>query len=80
MYPNLVQYVSVTLIESNSHVLNAYDEKISQYTAKQFSKQNINLITNSYVTKVNQNSLIYTDKNTKLSTESPFGLCIWYAL
>lgn len=68
----------MTLIQSQDHILNTYDEKISQYAEREFEKQDINLITGARVNRVNQSSVVYTDKKTKQTIEIPFGLCVWY--
>ena len=47
IYPQITGKVKVTLVQSNDHILNTYDQSISEYTEKQFSSDKINLITNS---------------------------------
>lgn len=47
IYPGIKEKVKVTLVQSRDHILNTYDQTISEYTEKQFSSDNINVITNS---------------------------------
>ncbi len=47
IYPHIQGKVKVTLVQSRDHILNTYDQTISQYTEKQFHSDSINLITNS---------------------------------
>lgn len=47
IYPGIEEDIMVTLVQSQDHILNAYDKQISQYTEKQFKIDGINLITNS---------------------------------
>lgn len=47
IYPGIEDRVKVTVVQSRDHILNMYDESISQYTEKQFHSDKINLITNS---------------------------------
>lgn len=47
IYPGIRDRVKVTLVQSSDHILNTYDQTISNYTEKQFSSDQINVITNS---------------------------------
>ena len=76
-FPTLVKFFKVTLIQSQDHILNTYDEKISEFAERRFSEQAINLITHARVERVNPNSVVYSDKQTKQLVEIPFGLCVW---
>tara|TARA_R110002050_G_C8522286_1_gene477748 strand:- start:94 stop:501 length:408 start_codon:yes stop_codon:yes gene_type:complete len=44
LFPKLEREdVTITVIQSADHILNTYDKKISEYTAKSFKRQNINV-------------------------------------
>ncbi len=47
IYPGIEEDVMVTLVQSQDHILNAYDKQISQYTEERFKMDGINLVTNS---------------------------------
>ena len=47
IYPGIAENAKVTLVQSRDHILNTYDQTISDYTEKQFHSDNINLITNA---------------------------------
>lgn len=47
IYPGVKENVRVSLVQSRDHILNTYDQTISQYTAAQFKSDNIHVITNS---------------------------------
>ena len=47
IYPAVKDDVSVTVVQSRDHILNTYDQTISEYTEKQFKSDNIHLITNA---------------------------------
>lgn len=47
IYPGIHDKVKVSLVQSRDHILNTYDQTISEYTEKQFSSDKINLITNA---------------------------------
>ncbi|KAF9417082.1 hypothetical protein BGZ94_010038 [Podila epigama] len=69
--------VQVILIQSADHILNTYDLRISEMAEAKFKRENINVITNSRVVKVNPTSVVFRDKNTKKETTVPFGVCLW---
>ena len=39
IYPDLVPYVRIRIIELQDHVLSTYDREISNYTAQEFSRR-----------------------------------------
>ena len=47
IYPQILERVKVTLVQSSDHILNTYDQSISQYAEKQFTSDKINVIMNS---------------------------------
>ena len=47
IYPGIHDDIKVTLVQSQDHVLNNYDQQISQYTEEMFKFDNINVITNA---------------------------------
>jgi NADH:ubiquinone reductase (non-electrogenic) len=68
--------VSIKLIELTDHVLSTYDRAISIYTAKTFAKNGIDLILNTRVSAVGSDAVTIVDKDGKES-EIPFGACVW---
>ncbi|KAI1317139.1 hypothetical protein EDD11_008930 [Mortierella claussenii] len=69
--------VQVHLIQSAGHILNTYDLKISEMTEAKFKRENIHVVTNSRVVKVNPTSVAYKEKETGKEYEVPFGVCLW---
>ncbi|KAF9905779.1 hypothetical protein EC991_001317 [Linnemannia zychae] len=69
--------VQVHIIQSAGHILNTYDLKISEMTEAKFKRDNINVVTNSRVVKVNPTSVVFKDKATGKQLEVPFGVCLW---
>ena len=76
LYPDLMSYVSIRVVELMSHVLSMYDRKISNYTAEQFKRNGIELVLNSRVQSVNADSVTIVDTGGK-ETAIPFGVCVW---
>ena len=58
IYPGIEEDTCVTLVQSQDHVLNTYDQQISTYTEERFKMDGINLITNSRFC-LNRNKLLH---------------------
>lgn len=80
-YPKILrQELSVHVIQSRSHILNTYDEKISHYATERFRKETIDVLTNSRVVKVLPDEVIFNQIGADGKPELkslPFGLCLW---
>lgn len=81
-YPKILRNeVSVHLIQSRGHILNTYDETLSKYAEERFNRDNIDVLTNARVVKVEPERIIFTQKddgsNKILTKELPFGFCLW---
>ena len=77
LFPELTEHVSLSLIQSNDHILNTYDLRISEVAERQFAKLDINLITGARVKEVTPKAVLYTDKKSGQTMELPFGMCVW---
>lgn len=82
LYPKVLrQQVSVHIIQSRSHILNTYDEKISEYAMDRFQKESIDLLTNARVDRILPDKVIFNQKNPETGEvemkELSFGLCLW---
>lgn len=75
-FPALRDLVQVHIVQSNDHILNTYDLKISKLAEEKFSREGINVITKTRVVHVRENEIEVNDKSGK-SHKLPFGLCIW---
>jgi NADH dehydrogenase len=72
--------VSVHIVQSQSHILNTYDEKISKYAEKKFCNDKINVITNARVSKVEKDKIYYTLQGADGKVTEhvlPAGLIVW---
>ena len=77
LFPDLSEHVSLSMIQSNDHILNTYDLRISEVAEKQFRKLDINLITGARVKEVKPDAVVYLDKKSGQMMELPFGMCVW---
>ncbi|KAJ3186716.1 hypothetical protein HDU85_007536 [Gaertneriomyces sp. JEL0708] len=76
-FPELAPSVTVTIIQSGDHILNTFAEAISTFAEKRMKKQDINIVTNARVVKVDQDEVTYKLKNTDQLVTIPFGICVW---
>ncbi|KAK9466943.1 hypothetical protein V1512DRAFT_207541 [Lipomyces arxii] len=81
VYPKILRnLVSVHVVQSQGHILNTYDEKISTYAQERFKKDSIDVLTNSRVQAVEPDRVIFTQKDEEGVShikEIPYGLCLW---
>ena len=73
--------MSVTVIQSRDHILNQMAAEISDYAEGKFSREGINVITNTRVLRILKDKVVYKKKNP-IEDEAPFGevpygLCLW---
>lgn len=80
-FPKLLRNeISVHVIQSRGHILNTYDEAVSKYAEERFARDHINVLTNSRVSEVRKDSIVFTQRgpNGEVSTkELPMGFCLW---
>ena len=72
--------VSVHVIQSRGHILNTYDEALSQYAEAQLAHDQVEVLTNSRVKEVLPDKILFTqrDGNGEIITkEIPHGFCLW---
>lgn len=76
LYPDLMEFVDITIIDLLDHVLSTYDRRISDYTRTQFQRSGIRLVLNTKVQSVGPNALTVVGKNGEIRDIS-FGTCVW---
>ncbi|KAI0086410.1 nucleotide-binding domain-containing protein [Irpex rosettiformis] len=80
-YPKVCrQDVSISVIQSRSHILNTYSEAISKFAEDKFLHDGINLITNARVSAVTPDHVTYTVRTMEGKTEKydiPSNFVLW---
>ena len=80
-FPRLIRNeVSVHLIQSRGHILNTYDEAVSNYAEDRFSRDQVQVLTNSRVKEVRPDKILFTQQDEQGETvtkELPMGFCLW---
>lgn len=72
--------ISVHLIQSRGHILNTYDEAVSKYAEARFARDEVEVLTNSRVSEVRPDRIIFTQKGEDgniITKELPMGFCLW---
>lgn len=80
-FPKLLRNeISVHLIQSRGHILNTYDEAVSKYAEDRFSRDQVEILTNSRVKEVKSDRILFTQKGENgesITKELPMGFCLW---
>ncbi|KAK2766734.1 hypothetical protein FQN54_006048 [Arachnomyces sp. PD_36] len=79
-FPKLLRNeISVHLIQSRSHILNTYDEALSEYAEKRFAHDQVDVLTSSRVKEVHADKILFTqiEDGKKVVKEIPMGFCLW---
>lgn len=80
-FPKLLRNeISVHVIQSRGHILNTYDEALSQYAEKRFAHDSVDVQTNARVKEVKPDKILFSQKdddNKIITKEIPMGFCLW---
>jgi len=77
LYPGLMKYCKIRVVELMDHVLGTYDRAISDYTAQQFKRSGIDLVVNSRVNGVTPTDVKVFSTKTEKEELVPYGACVW---
>lgn len=71
--------ISIHIIQSRSHILNTYDEALSQYAEARFTRDSVEVLTNSRVREVQRKKILFTqmENGKPVTKEIPMGFCLW---
>ena len=80
-FPKIIRNeISVHVIQSRGHILNTYDEALSQYAEARFAHDQVEVLTNSRVKEVRPDKILFTQKDDQgktITKELPMGFCLW---
>lgn len=77
--PDLIDSVTVTLVNSHYKVLSMYDQEISHFVEKKFKSSGVDVIGGCYVVGMDDKTIFIKNKQTKEVTSLPYGMCVWAA-
>ncbi|KAF2728972.1 hypothetical protein EJ04DRAFT_476435 [Polyplosphaeria fusca] len=72
--------ISVHVIQSRTHILNTYEEALSEYAEKRFAHDQVDVQTNSRVKEVQSDKILFSQKDETgqiVTKEIPMGFCLW---
>ncbi|MCI0707618.1 MAG: FAD-dependent oxidoreductase [Ignavibacteriae bacterium] len=72
VYPGLLAFVQITVLEGAHQLLGTFDETLQDYTRRMFLRQRIDVRTDSLVVRVEKEKIILQD-----GSAVPFGLAVW---
>ncbi|OQE43176.1 hypothetical protein PENCOP_c003G01148 [Penicillium coprophilum] len=79
-FPRIVRNeMSVHIIQSRSHILNTYDEALSQYAESRFTRDGVEVLTNARVKEVRGDRVLFSqvEDGKTVVKEIPTGFCLW---
>ncbi|GAB4859539.1 External alternative NAD(P)H-ubiquinone oxidoreductase B1, mitochondrial [Ancistrocladus abbreviatus] len=77
LYPSVQDLVKITVIQSGDHILNTFDERISEFAEKKFSRDGIEVQTGCRVVGVSNDSITMNVKLTGEMNSVPYGMVVW---
>ncbi|CAI9090388.1 OLC1v1025151C1 [Oldenlandia corymbosa var. corymbosa] len=77
LYPSVKDLVKITMIQSGDHILNSFDERISTFAEKKFTRDGIEVLTGRRVVNVSDKMINMRMKLTGEDVSMPHGLVVW---
>ncbi|GMJ03369.1 NAD(P)H dehydrogenase B1 [Hibiscus trionum] len=77
LYPSVKDLVKITVIQSGDHILNMFDERISCFAEKKFSRDGIDVQTGCRVISLSDKEITMKIKSTGEVCSVPHGLVVW---
>ncbi|KAF2861690.1 putative NADH-ubiquinone oxidoreductase 64 kDa subunit [Piedraia hortae CBS 480.64] len=80
-YPHILgNEFAVSIIQSRGHILNTYDQALSEYAEARFSHEHVDVHTNARVQEVLPDRIRFSQKTADgkiINKELPMGFCLW---
>ena len=81
-YPRILRnQISVHVIQSRGHILNTYDEALSEYAEQRLAHDMVDVQTNARVKEVRADRILFSTKDEEsgqvVTKELPMGFCLW---
>lgn len=77
LYPGVRDFVKISIIQSGDHILNTFDERISGFAEKKFSRDGIEVLTGCRVVSVSNDSITMNIKAIGELCTVPYGMVVW---
>lgn len=76
-YPQVKDLVKITLIQAADHILNTFDERISEFAKSKFQRDGVDVKTGCNVLEVNEKEVTFNDRATGADGSVAYGLVVW---
>ena len=76
-FPQLKNQVKIQLVEAMETVLSMFDKRISEYTEQNFKREDIDVLSNTFVKEVKEKEIIIQRKGSKIMESVPCSLVVW---
>ncbi|PIA34374.1 hypothetical protein AQUCO_03800171v1 [Aquilegia coerulea] len=77
LYPQVKDFVKITLVEAADHILNMFDKRITAFAEEKFQRDGIDVKLGSMVVKVNDKAISTKERSTGLVQHIPYGMVVW---
>lgn len=72
LYPEVAQYMSISIYDVAPNILNAYDQRLHEYATQKLLQRKIEVATNTKIERVENEAMYIKDKG-----RVPYGMLIW---
>ena len=72
LYPEVAEYLRLSIYDVAPHILAAYDQKLYEYANEALVRRNIAIETNTRIEKVDKHAIYVKDKG-----RIPYGMLVW---
>ncbi|MFS7963205.1 putative NADH:ubiquinone reductase (non-electrogenic) [Helianthus anomalus] len=77
LYPDLEEYMTITLLEAGDHILSMFHKTITDFAEEKFKRDGINVKTGSMVVKVSDKSISLKERSTGEMKDLPYRMVVW---
>ncbi|KXS09245.1 FAD/NAD(P)-binding domain-containing protein [Gonapodya prolifera JEL478] len=68
-FPAVAKHAKITLIDSRSHILGTFDQKLVEHAEKAFKRENIEHMANTRVKEVREKEIVIAEKHREIARE-----------
>uniref|UniRef100_A0A0D6R2N0 NADH:ubiquinone reductase (non-electrogenic) n=1 Tax=Araucaria cunninghamii TaxID=56994 RepID=A0A0D6R2N0_ARACU len=77
LYPSMKDFVKITVIQSGDHILNMFDQRISNFAEKKFQRDGIEVKTGCHVMEVTDEYIKMKEKSSGKALSMSYGMIVW---
>lgn len=77
LYPFAKNFVKITVIQAADHILNMFDQRISEFAEQKFQRDGIEVKTGCRVVEVTDKSIVMKEKGSNGTLSMSYGMIVW---